>query len=70
MTNAEYAIREAIKCINDLKHEKERLETKLEKQKRETAREILQKLYNETEYFSFQYIIKELAAEYGVEVEE
>lgn len=36
----------------------------------ETAREILQKLYNETEYFSFQYTIKELAAQYGVEVEE
>lgn len=46
------------------------LEKVAEMQKKETAREILQKLYNETEYFSFQYTIKELAKEYGVEVEE
>ena len=36
MTNAEYAIREAIKCINDLKYEKEMLEIKLEEQKKIT----------------------------------
>lgn len=41
-----------------------------EEVRKETAKEILQKLYNETEYFSVQYIIKELAAQYGVEVEE
>lgn len=40
-----------------------------EEVRKETAREILQKLYNETIYFSVQYIIKELAEKYGVEVE-
>ena len=36
MTNAEYAIREAIKCINNLREEKDRLERKLDDQKKIT----------------------------------
>ena len=36
MTNAEYAIREAIKCINNLREENESLEKELDYQKKIT----------------------------------
>lgn len=63
----DFVLEDSAKCDIELsKH----LIAKGYRKQSDTAREILQKLYNETGYFSFQYIIKELAAEYGVGVEE
>ena len=43
---------------------------KAEKVRKETAKEILQEIYNEIDYYSCQPAIEQLAKRYGVEVEE
>lgn len=61
----------ALKNRNDrLKMELKICERKLEKAKQETAREILQELYNECVYFTQGRIaIEKLAQKYGIELE-
>ena len=42
---------------------------KADEVRRETAKEILQEIYDEIDYYSCQPAIEQLAKEYGVEVE-